>query len=136
MISKRGNKYYQFFSMPFGWVCAFPMAKKSDTCEALSLIFKRDGVPSTMMMDGSKEQTLTEFRKKCRQANCHINQTELYTPWSNSCEVAIKEAKLASGRDMRRRKYPIKLWDDCIERQVYIRLFTAHDIFALKGDSP
>ena len=48
----------------------------------------------------------------------------------------IKEVKLSSGRDLRRSKYPKVLWDDCMERQVYIRSFAAHDIFNSKGDNP
>ena len=134
--SKRGNKYAQIFSMPYGWVRAFPMPKKSCAHEALSTLFKRDGVPTTMVMDGSKEQTLGDFKKKCRQAGCHIRETEPYSPWSNSAEVAIKEVKLATGRDLHRSKCPLKLWDDCLERQAYIRSFTAHDTFGLKGDTP
>ena len=55
VTSKRGNKYMQFFSLPYGWVRTFPMPKKSCAHEALSVLFKRDGVPSTMVMDGSKE---------------------------------------------------------------------------------
>ena len=34
------------------------MAKKGDAHEALSLLFQRDGVPSKMIVDGLKEQTL------------------------------------------------------------------------------
>ena len=102
--SKRGNKYTQIYSMPFGWTRAFPMATKSCTHETLSLLFKRDGVPSTMVMDGSKEQTPGQFRKKCRDAACHVRQTEPLSPWSNSTEVSIKELKLTPGRDLRRSK--------------------------------
>jgi len=136
IISKRGNKYTQFFSLPYGWVRAFSMPKKSSAHEALSLLFKNDGVPTSMVMDGSKEQTLGAFRTKCRQAGCHVKQTEPYSPWSNSCEVAIKECKLASGRDLRASKCPKKLWDDCLERRAYIRSFTAHDIYSLMGEVP
>ena len=122
--------------MPFGWVRAFAMPKKSCAHEALSLLFKREGVPSTMVMDGSKEQTLGKFATKCRQAGCHVKQTEPYSPWSNSCEVTIKECKAAAGRDLRASKCPKKLWDDCLERRAFIRSFTAHDIYSLMGEVP
>ena len=112
------------------------MATNSYAHETLSLLFKKDGVPSTMVMDGSKEQTLGKFRKKCREAACHVRQTEPLSPWSNYAEVSIKQLKLASGRDLRRSKCPKMLWDDCIERQVYIRSFTAHDIYSLQGEVP
>jgi hypothetical protein len=40
------------------------MKLKSDAHEGLSLMAQRDGVPKTIIMDGSKEQTLGVFRKK------------------------------------------------------------------------
>jgi hypothetical protein len=59
-----------------------------------------------MIMDGSKEQTLGEFRRKCRESGCHIEQVEPYSPWSNSAEVAIKALKLDTGRDLRQSQSP------------------------------
>ena len=61
VISKRGNKCMQVFSMPNAWIRVFPITKKSCAHDALSILFKRDGVPSSMVMDGSKEQTLGEL---------------------------------------------------------------------------
>ena len=55
VMSKRGNTYIQFFSLPYGWVRTFPMPKKSCAHEALSTLFKRDGIPSTIVTDGRKE---------------------------------------------------------------------------------
>jgi hypothetical protein len=40
------------------------MQKKSDAHEALSHLFVNDGVPRAIIMDGSKEQTMGDFRKK------------------------------------------------------------------------
>ena len=136
VISKRKNKYCQLFSAPFGWARAFPMQKKSDAHEGLSTLFKRDGVPNNLIMDGSKEQTLAKFRTKCRESDCHVKQVEPHSPWSNSCEGTIKMVKQAAGMDLRKSKCPKVLWDDCIERQCYIRSFTAHDNHVLKGETP
>ena len=87
--SKRGNKYAQIFATQFGWTRAFPMAKKSDAHQGLSLLFARDGVPNALIMDNAKEQVLGEFRKKARDADCWIRQMEAYSPWSNHAELAI-----------------------------------------------
>ena len=76
VVSKRGNTYTQLFSLPQGWVRAFSMAKKSYAHEVLSLLSKRDGSPTIMVIDGSKEPTLGDFKKKYRQADYHIKQTE------------------------------------------------------------
>ena len=45
-------------------VRVFPMKNKSDAHEMLSVLFKRDGVPPKVIMDGPKEQTRANFEKK------------------------------------------------------------------------
>ena len=112
------------------------MQKKSDAHEALSLLFSNDGVPRAIIMDGSKEQTLGNFRKKARQADCHIKQTEPHSPWQNAAEGAIRELKRGTARKMLKMKSPKRLWDDCMELEAYMRSNTAHDIFELKGEVP
>jgi hypothetical protein len=82
--SRRNNKYAQIFSTSDGWCRAYPMAKKSMAHEGLSLLFQRDGVPNTIIMDGAREQTMGEFRRKCREVGVHVKQTEPHSPWSNS----------------------------------------------------
>ena len=64
-VSQQGNKCTQVFSTSNGWVCAYPMKKKSEAHEALSLLFQWEGVPNTMIMDGALEQLKGKFRKKC-----------------------------------------------------------------------
>ena len=112
------------------------MRTKSEAHEALSLLHQREGVPNVMVMDGAKEQIMGTFRKKCRQAGSHVKQTEPYTPWSNAAESTIRELKKGLGREMVRSGAPKRLWDDCIEREAYIRSHTAHNIFSLKGQVP
>ena len=120
--------------MIYSWVKAFPMLMKSYAHEAFSPLFKRDGAPTTMAMDSSKEQTLGDFKKTCRQAGFHIREIETYSPsWMNSADITIKEVKFITGRYLHRCNYPLKLWDDCLERRACIRSFTAHDIFGLMG---
>ena len=96
----------------------------------------RDGVPPHLIMDGSKEQTLGEFRKKERQFGCHIKQSKSYPPWQIMEEGAIRELKRGSGRKMMRSLSPAKLWDHCIELEVLIRSHTALDIYELQGQLP
>ena len=136
VLSKRQNRYAQVFGSSWGWARAFPMKKKSDAHEALSLLFARDGVPNKMIMDGAKEQIMGEFRRKCREADCHVRQTEPYTPWSNAAEGVIRELKKGVARKMLETKAPKRLWDDCLELEAYIRSHTAHDIYALEGEVP
>ena len=54
MVLKRGNKYAEVFATDFGWAQAYPIKKKSDTHEALYLLFQCMGVPDKMIIYGSK----------------------------------------------------------------------------------
>jgi hypothetical protein len=82
--SRQDNKAVQVFCTANGWTRAFPMAKEKDAHEALSLLFHRDGVPNFMIMDGANAQIQGDFRRKLREAGCHIKQTEPHAPTSNS----------------------------------------------------
>ena len=82
------------------------MKLNSDAHNLLSLLFQHDGVPPKMIMNGSKEQTLCRFKKKCQDADCRIKQTEPYSPWQNAAESAIIGLKKAAGRKMVRAGTP------------------------------
>ena len=112
------------------------MKKKLDAHYGLSLMAARDGVPPHLIMDGSKEQTLSEFRNKARHFGSHIKQSEPYSPWHIMAEGAIRELKCGYGRKMMRSLSPTKLWDHCIELEALIRSHTALDIYDLKGQVP
>ncbi|KAI2509582.1 Reverse transcriptase (RNA-dependent DNA polymerase) [Fragilaria crotonensis] len=134
--SRRNNSYAQIFATADGWCRAYPMKLKSEAHEGLSLLFQREGVPNTMIMDGALEQVKGMFRKKCREAGVHVKQTEPHSPWSNAAEAAIRELKKGVGRQMVRSGAPKRLWDDCLEREAYVRSMTAHDIYKLGGQVP
>ena len=57
----RQNRYGQVFATRFGWSRVFPMRRKADAHDGLSLLAQRDGVPLRIIMDGSKEQTMGLF---------------------------------------------------------------------------
>ena len=134
--SKQGNKTAQVFATDFGWTRAYPMVSKGLAHEALSLLFVREGVPPTMMMDNAKEQVQGDFRRKCREADCHMKATEPHSPWMNAAETQIRELKRGVSRKMIRTQSPKCLWDHCLELEAYIRSCTAHDLFKLRGEVP
>ena len=72
--SQRGNKVAQVFATSYGWSCTISMTKKSDAPFALDRLFRHEGVPPEMIMDGSKEQNLGDFACKLRYTECHIKQ--------------------------------------------------------------
>ena len=49
------------------------MATKGDAHETLSLLFQQDGVPPKMIVDGLKEHTLVDFKRKVAEAGSHRN---------------------------------------------------------------
>ena len=132
----RRNRYAQIFATRYCWVRVFPMQKKSDAHEGLSIMAARDGVPVTIIMDNAREQTMGVFRKKAREMGCHIKQTEPYSPWQNAAEGAIRELKRGAGRKMSSSRAPHKLWDHCLELEGYIRSHTALDLYELQEQVP
>ena len=134
--SRRGNLRAQVCGTRNAWTRAFPMKKKSEAHETLSLLFARDGVPPSIIVDGAKEQILGEFKRKARQAECHLKQLEPFTPWANAAEGAIRELKRGFARKMVRSKAPKPLWDDCLEYEAAIRSHTAHGVYELNGEVP
>ena len=85
-LSRRGNRCTKIFATDFGWSCLFPMKVKSEVCQALSLLFQQDRVPTTVMCDKSKEMVLGEFSRKLKEASCDLKQIEAFTPWMNEIQ--------------------------------------------------
>ena len=75
MLSKtkcyRGYTCAEVFSSQFGMNRADGMRSKGLAHDALSHLFKTEGVPPEMVMDGSKEQNIGSFSNKLRDAGCH-----------------------------------------------------------------
>ena len=109
------------------------MAKKGDTHETISILFKRDGIPTEMIVDGSKEKILGKFNNKSKEAYFHLRQTDPYSPWSNTAERTILETKKGSSRKMIHTVSPKKLWYHYLELEDLIRSNTALDIYMLDG---
>ena len=110
------------------------MKNKSEAHETFSLMFKRDGVPPHMIVDNSKEQSLGEFRRKCREVDCHLVNTEPYSPWKQDAEGCIKQLKKASSRNLISSGAPNKLWYHFIELMALIHSHTAHTAYELQGE--
>ena len=95
------------------------MKKKSKAPNTVDLLFHHDGVPTKMIMDGSKEQTLGHVCKKCHDASNHCKQTEPYPPWKNLTEGGIQELKKAAVQKMVQAGAPKPMWADAIEFAAY-----------------
>ena len=64
-VPKRGNKYAEVFETYFGWEISYPMKSKGDAHEDILLLLQLAGVPDQLIVDGSREQVLGSFKKKC-----------------------------------------------------------------------
>ena len=88
-----GNTCSQVYTTSFGWCQAHPMTPKGEAHETLSFLFHCDGVPPSMITDNLKEQILGDFKRKLKEANCHLKITEPYSPWMQAAEGCIRELK-------------------------------------------
>jgi hypothetical protein len=104
--------------------------------ETLSLVFQCNGVPPTMVTNDSKEQTKGEFRRKLKEADCHPQVTESYSPWQQAAEGCICELKRGSSRKMIKTGSPKFLWDHCLELEAYVCSCTSNDIYMTAGQVP
>jgi hypothetical protein len=112
------------------------MTRKGAAHETLSLLFPRDGVPPTMVLDGSKEQTKGDFMKKLREADCHARQTEPYSPWQQAAEGCIHKLKRGVSRKMIKTGSPRVLWDHCIQLEALICSSTSNNVYMTNGKVP
>jgi hypothetical protein len=136
MPSRSGNKCAQVYSTSFGWARAHPMTRKGEAHETLSLLFHCDGVPPTMVLDGSKEQCKGDSKRKLCEADCHTRQTEPYSPWQQAAEGCIRELKRGVSRKMIKTGSPRVLWDHCIELEVWIRSSISNSVYMTNGKVP
>ncbi len=134
--SHSGNKCAQAYSTSFGWARAHSMTRKGEAHETLSLLFHRDGVPPTMLFDGSKEQCKGDFKRKLCKADCHARQTEPHSPWQQATEGCICELKQGVSCKMFKTGSPWVLWDHCIELEALIHSSTSINVYMTNGKVP
>ena len=68
---KHGKVYGQAYFTSYGWSLRHIMQDKSKAYDTLSMMFKRDGVPTKMVVDKPKEQSLGGFSRKFREDKFH-----------------------------------------------------------------
>ena len=134
--SKRGHKFAQVFTTSYGWSRTIPMTKKSNTPFALDRLFRHEGVPPEMIVDGSKGENLGDFARKLRDSGCYRKQIEPHSPCMNLCEGEIRELKRGSTRKMLKRNVPKNLWDHCLYMESRIRSATTLPRFDLDHQTP
>jgi hypothetical protein len=135
-VSQQGNKMAQAYATSFGWERAHPMKHKGDAHETLSLVFQRNGVSLTMVTNDSKEQSKEEFQRKLKEADCHPQVTEPYSPWQQAAEGCIRELKRGSSQKMIKIGSPKSLWEHYLELEAYVRSCTSNDNYMTADQVP
>ncbi len=136
MYLHRNNKCARVFTSDFCLVHVYHMKIKGEAHEALSLMFQREGVLLSLVMDGSKEQTLGKFGWKLVDAHCQLKQTKPYSPWQNAAKREIKKLKKESGHKMLTSGALQRLWDNCIELESFIHSHSTKNVYHLDGKVP
>jgi hypothetical protein len=112
------------------------MTRNNEAHETLSLLFHLDGVPRTILLDGSKDQCKGDFKRKLREADCHVRQIEPYSPLQQAAEGCIRKLKCGVSRKMIKTTSPRVLWDHCIELEALIRSLTWNTVYMTNGKVP
>jgi hypothetical protein len=134
--STRGNSCAQLFVSDKGFVAIYPMESKRQFKDALHRFCKDVGVPATLLVDPSGEQTSKKVRKFCHQVGTTLKVLEESTQWANRAELYIGLFKESIRQDLSKTNSPMKLWDYCAERRTRIHNVTPRDLFQLNGNTP
>ena len=134
--SSRGNTCAQIFVSDKGFVAIYPMESKGDFLNALHQFCKEVGVPVSLVVDPSGEQTSRNVRRFCHQVGTTLKILEESTQWANRAELYIGLFKESIRKDLSQTNCPMRFWDYCAERRARIHNVTPRDLFQLNGNTP
>ena len=134
--STRGNKCAQLFVSDKGFVAIYPMKNKGEFYDALHMFCKEIGVPTSLVVDPSGEQTSRKVKHFCNQVGTTLRILEAATQWADRAELYVGLFKESTRKDLRVSNSPMVLWDYCLERRARIHNVTPRDLFQLNGNTP
>lgn len=134
--STRGNKCAQIFVSDKGFVAIYPMTTRSQFLDSLKLFCKEIGVPLSLVLDPSGEQSKPEVRRFCHKVGTTLRVLQESTQWANRAELYIGIFKEAIRQDLRRSNAPMVLWDYCAQRRAKIHNVVPKALFQLDGSNP
>ena len=134
--SSRGHTCAQIFVSDKEYVAIYFMKSKSEFYDALHMFCKEVGVPQSLVVDPSGEQTSNKVKKLCHQVGTTLRILEESTQWANRAELYIGLFKEAIRKDMREANSPLVFWDYCAYRRSIIHNLTPRNLFQLQGETP
>ena len=84
--STRGNTCAQIWTNEIKWIRIEPMSTKRNAHHSAKKLFKNDGVPSKLVMDGAREHIMGKFKESCQDSTYQVQQLEYNTPCANRSE--------------------------------------------------
>ena len=130
------NKCAQLYCSNLDWTRFYPMTARTCMHEIVAHLFRNEGIPKHLILDGAKEQVSEEVRNKFSDANCGLKQPEFDILWVNRVKLGIRELKKGSCRKMMDACSPLQLWDYCGELEACVMSNTAHRSLLLDGQVP
>ena len=112
------------------------MQSKSHAHHSAKKLFKNDGVPSNIVIDGARDQTLGKFKEHYNDTGVLVQKLVFNNPWANRAEGVVRDNKRAARRAMKKSSCSAKLCDSCAELQAKTGCHTTNDIPTLNGQFP
>ena len=111
--SKDGNKYAQIFANEAYFATIYPMDTKSKAGDALRTFCREFGVPTKLIVDGSREQTgkHTEFMRQIRTNDIELQIAEAGLHNQSPAEGVVREVRRRWYRTMFKKRVPKEFWD-------------------------
>jgi hypothetical protein len=117
--------------------CYFvPIKREAEASVTLLKFMQHVGIPSALHTDGSKTQTLGNWRALVKLHHIKTTETEPNSPWQNRAEAGVRELKRHVSRLMGKTNSPLSLWDYCCNLVERIKNLTANNYYASHGPTP
>ncbi len=122
------NACGQIFINKAGFCYFVPMKREAEASDALLEFILHVDIPSALHIDGSKTQTLGNWKALVKQHHIKTTETEPNSPWQNRAEAGIRELKRHVSRLMRKTNSPLSLWDYCCNLVARIKNLAANNL--------
>ena len=111
--STKGNTCDRIWKNDIKWIRIDPISTKNNAHHSAKNLFKNNGMPLKIVMDGAGEKIMGKFKEACQDAMVQVQQLEYNNPWANRAEGAIQENKVSARREMNKSACPARLWGYC-----------------------
>ena len=131
-----GNTMMHLFVSDKGFVYIVPMKSRGEFHLALNMFAKEIGVPLSLILDPSGEQTYDKVTKMCHKMGTTLNILEESTHNSNLAERYVSLNKNLMRKYLQKLDAPMVLWYFCAERRMCINKLNARPLFQIQGQNP